>query len=149
MLVVEGRGDVGCEPDIPGHECVAEVVAVGASISGLQVGQVVTLNPNNPLDDSEKLIAEAQAKIDGSRKQIAEADDLIAESSAVEDDEPARAPGPMPSLTGRYTSTPALIRYTGTAHWALADAAKVGSFFISRFGPSPGTQLQSHRGPAG
>ncbi|HEY9232806.1 MAG TPA: hypothetical protein VIS78_11690 [Blastocatellia bacterium] len=86
------------------------------------------------LDDSEKLIAEAQAKIDGSRKQIAEADDLIAESSAVEDDEPARAPGPMPSLTGRYTSTPALIRYTGTAHWALADAAKVGSFFISRFG---------------
>ena len=82
------------------------------------------------LDDSEKKIAEAQAKINGSRKQMAEADDLIAESSAVEDDEPARAP----NLTGRYTATPALIRYTGTAHWALADAAKVGSYFISRFG---------------
>ena len=83
------------------------------------------------LDDSEKKIAEAQAKISGSQKQIAEADDLIAESSAVDDDdEPARAP----SLTGRYTATPALIRYTGTAHWALADAAKVGSYFVSHFG---------------
>ncbi|MFL6214075.1 MAG: hypothetical protein ACJ74J_09310, partial [Blastocatellia bacterium] len=67
------------------------------------------------LDASEKQIAEAQAKIDGSRKQMAEADDLIAESSVVDDDDdqPTRAP----SLTGRYTSTPALIRYTGTAHW--------------------------------
>jgi hypothetical protein len=83
------------------------------------------------LDASEKQIAEAQAKIDGSRKQIAEADDLIAESSVVDDDdEPARGP----ALTGRYTSTPALIRYTGTAHWALSDAAKVGSYFISHFG---------------
>ncbi|HJQ25502.1 MAG TPA: hypothetical protein VKA60_16400 [Blastocatellia bacterium] len=86
------------------------------------------------LGTSEKLIAEAQAKIDGSRKQMAEADDLIAESSAVEDDEPARAPSATPSLTGRYTSTAAMIRYTGTAQWALADAAKVGSFFLSRFG---------------
>ncbi|HKP11804.1 MAG TPA: hypothetical protein VJZ91_06820 [Blastocatellia bacterium] len=84
------------------------------------------------LDASEKQIADAQAKIDGSRKQIAEADDLIAESSVADDDDdgPTRAP----SLTGRYTATPALIRYTGTAHWALADAAKVGSYFISHFG---------------
>ena len=82
------------------------------------------------LNDSEMKIADAQAKINGSQKQIAEADDLIAESSVVEDDEPSRAP----SLTGRYTATSALIRYTGTAHWALADAAKVGSYFISHFG---------------
>jgi hypothetical protein len=82
------------------------------------------------LDDSERKIAEAQAKINGSRKQMAEADDLIAESSVVEDDEPTRTP----NLTGRYTATTALIRYTGTAHWALTDAAKVGSYFISHFG---------------
>ncbi|GLH95281.1 ROK family protein [Phytohabitans aurantiacus] len=49
------RGDVGCEPEIPGHECVAEVVAVGSSVTELRVGQMVTLNPNNPLDDSDKL----------------------------------------------------------------------------------------------
>jgi len=82
------------------------------------------------LDDSEKKIVEAQAKINGSQKQMAEADDLIAESSVIDDDEPSRTP----NLTGRYTATSALIRYTGTAHWALADAAKVGSYFISRFG---------------
>jgi hypothetical protein len=83
------------------------------------------------MDDSEKKIAEAQAKINGSQKQMAEADDLIAESSVIDDDD---APARAPSLTGRYTSTPALIRYTGTAHWALADAAKVGGYFISHFG---------------
>ena len=49
------RGDVGFEPEIPGHECVAEVVAAGSSVTGLRVGRLVTLNPNNPLDDSDKL----------------------------------------------------------------------------------------------
>lgn len=90
--------------------------------------------PKKELDDSEKQIAETQAKIDEARKQTAEADDLIAESSVVEDDEPARAAGRTPSLAGCYTATPALIRYTGTAHWTLAYEAKVGSFFLSRFG---------------
>ena len=85
------------------------------------------------LGASEKLIADAQAKLDGSRKQMAEADDLIAESSVVDDDDDD-GPTHAPALTGRYTSTPALIRYTGTAHWALADAAKVGGYFLSRFG---------------
>jgi hypothetical protein len=86
------------------------------------------------LDDSEKQVAETQAKIDEARKQTTEADALIAESSIVEDDEPARAAGRRPGSAGRYMATPAFIRYTGTAHWALSDAAKVGGFFFSRFG---------------
>jgi threonine dehydrogenase-like Zn-dependent dehydrogenase/predicted NBD/HSP70 family sugar kinase len=49
------RGDVGFEPEIPGHECVAEVVAAGSAVTGVPVGRWVTLNPNNPLDDSDKL----------------------------------------------------------------------------------------------
>ena len=81
------------------------------------------------LEDGERKVAEAHAKIDGVRKQLGEADDLIAESSVVEDESPRHV-----SVPGRYTSTSALIRYTGTAHWALSDAAKVGSFFVSRFG---------------
>jgi hypothetical protein len=81
------------------------------------------------LEDTEKKIAEAQVKIDGVRKQLGEADDLIAESKVVEED-----PSHAPTTPGRYVSTPALIRYTGTAHWALAETAKVGSFFLSRFG---------------
>jgi threonine dehydrogenase-like Zn-dependent dehydrogenase/predicted NBD/HSP70 family sugar kinase len=48
-------GQRGCEPDIPGHECVAEVVEVGEGITGLRAGELVTLNPNNPLDDHDKL----------------------------------------------------------------------------------------------
>lgn len=49
------RGERGCEPGIPGHECVAEVVEVGDAVDGLAVGDTVTLNPNNPLDDDEKI----------------------------------------------------------------------------------------------
>ncbi|OLE25797.1 MAG: hypothetical protein AUG49_09865 [Catenulispora sp. 13_1_20CM_3_70_7] len=49
------RGERGCEPGVPGHECVAEVVEVGDAVDGLAVGDTVTLNPNNPLDDEEKI----------------------------------------------------------------------------------------------
>jgi threonine dehydrogenase-like Zn-dependent dehydrogenase len=49
------RGERGCEPGVPGHEVVAEVVEVGAGVTGLEPGDVVGLNPNNPLDDDDKL----------------------------------------------------------------------------------------------
>jgi hypothetical protein len=49
------RGERGCEPGVPGHECVAEVVEVGDGVPELRPGQVVGLNPNNPRDDDDKL----------------------------------------------------------------------------------------------
>jgi threonine dehydrogenase-like Zn-dependent dehydrogenase/predicted NBD/HSP70 family sugar kinase len=49
------RGERGCEPGVPGHEVVAEVVEVGSHVTGLEPGEVVGLNPNNPLDDGDKL----------------------------------------------------------------------------------------------
>jgi hypothetical protein len=79
-------------------------------------------------EQNEKKIAEAQAKVSQSRKQIAEADDLIAESSVVDQPEESR-PG-----TGRLASTSAYVRYSGLGHWALSDATKVGSFFAGKFG---------------
>ncbi|MGI5147298.1 ROK family protein [Plantactinospora sp. CA-294935] len=49
------RGERGLEPGVLGHECVAEVVEVGASVSGPCPGDLVTLNPNHPTDDYLKL----------------------------------------------------------------------------------------------
>jgi threonine dehydrogenase-like Zn-dependent dehydrogenase/predicted NBD/HSP70 family sugar kinase len=48
-------GQRGLEPGVPGHECVAEVVETGSLVTGVAAGDVVTLNPNNPRDDDDKL----------------------------------------------------------------------------------------------
>jgi hypothetical protein len=83
------------------------------------------------LEESEKKVAEAQVKISESRKQIAEADDLVAESSVIDLPEAS-----TPKYAGKYVSTNAYIRYNGPGRWVLSDAAKVGSFFASKFGRS-------------
>ncbi|RYP67507.1 hypothetical protein DL771_007207 [Monosporascus sp. 5C6A] len=49
------RGERGLEPKILGHEGVCQVVEVGRDVKGLSVGEVIVLNPNNPLDDHCKL----------------------------------------------------------------------------------------------
>ncbi|MEH1123212.1 ROK family protein [Micromonospora sp. CPCC 206061] len=49
------RGERGCEPGVPGHECVAEVVEVGADVPDLAPGDVVGINPNSPRDDDDKI----------------------------------------------------------------------------------------------
>ncbi|HUA27897.1 MAG TPA: ROK family protein [Streptosporangiaceae bacterium] len=49
-------GKRGCEPGIPGHECVGRVVEAGPALAGLvSVGDVVGLNPNRPDDEHGKL----------------------------------------------------------------------------------------------
>ncbi len=50
------RGERGCEPGVPGHECVGRVAEVGAALAGsLKVGDVVGLNPNGAQDGHGKL----------------------------------------------------------------------------------------------
>jgi len=77
------------------------------------------------VEDSEREVANAQAKVNETRKQMGEADDLVAEAQVV--GRAARMP------IGSYQSTAALIRYYGPAHWVLADASKVEAFFAGRF----------------
>lgn len=80
----------------------------------------------------EQALADAQSKLEEKRKEIAaqvtQIDNIIAEAKAL--DQVAR----MPVLRmGGYQATSALIRFNGPAHWVLADAAKVQSFFVSQF----------------
>ena len=49
------RGERDCEPGILGHECVADVVEVGQEVTGLRVGETIAINPNNPLDEYDKV----------------------------------------------------------------------------------------------
>lgn len=48
-------GERGLEPTVLGHEGVCQVLEVGENVKGLTVGELIILNPNNPLDDHDKL----------------------------------------------------------------------------------------------
>jgi hypothetical protein len=80
------------------------------------------------LEDSERTLAAAKVKVNETRKQMSESDNLIAEARAAE--QLAKMP---PARIGSYQTTAALIRYNGPSRWALADASKVQNFFLSRF----------------
>jgi hypothetical protein len=79
------------------------------------------------LEESERKVATAEAKVAQTRKQLAEADELIAEASG------ERELAKLPARPGSYYTSAALIRYNGTAHWALTDIVKVQGFFTSKF----------------
>ena len=49
------RGERGLEPIVLGHEGVCQVLEVGKDVTGLTAGEIILLNPNNPLDDYDKL----------------------------------------------------------------------------------------------
>lgn len=80
------------------------------------------------LEESERGLATAQAKVAETRRQMGEADSLITEATA----EKQLALLPPPRL-GASFSNAALIRYNGPTRWVLSDAAKVQSFFLGQF----------------
>ncbi|KAI9770987.1 MAG: hypothetical protein M1840_002691 [Geoglossum simile] len=49
------RSERGLEPTVLGHEGVCQVLEVGKDVRGLGLGSMIVLNPNNPLDEHDKL----------------------------------------------------------------------------------------------
>jgi len=82
------------------------------------------------VEESERAVAEAQAKLAETKKKMAEADSMLAEAM---NDQLWKLPE-LPR--GGYRATTALIRYNGPYDWSLKDAAKVESFYASKFGRS-------------
>jgi hypothetical protein len=80
------------------------------------------------VEDSERALADAQAKVTETKRLLAEANNVIAETRAEEQLDKLG-----PSKIGAYQTTAALIRYNGPAQWLLSDAGKVGSFFEAKF----------------
>jgi hypothetical protein len=83
------------------------------------------------VDEAEQTRESAEAKLRGTRAQIAQAETLITEAVASEELRrlPA-APTPKDGGTGgeRFTY------YSGTGTWSLAEASKIERFFATRFG---------------
>lgn len=77
------------------------------------------------VEDSERVLASAQAKLAETRREMVVTDHSLVE--ALVTDRPAPAPN-------RQETTPTLVRYRGPARWSLAEAPKIQSFFARRFG---------------
>lgn len=80
------------------------------------------------LEESERAVSAAQAKIADTKRQLVEADNLIAEAKGE-----AQLAKLGPSRPGAYQATSALIRYNGPTSWVLTDAAKISGYFVSQF----------------
>jgi hypothetical protein len=77
------------------------------------------------LEESQRQLAEAENKVLDEKRKIEEADGVIAEVTAAEQLDKLKS--------GAFVSTVSFIRFTGNAGWNIAEAAKVQSFFSSRF----------------
>jgi hypothetical protein len=75
---------------------------------------------------AEAAVKTAQAELDDTRRDIADAERLLAEAIAAE------TLPPLP--TGQTTATTALIQHHGPAAWSLARVASLERFFSERFG---------------
>ena len=78
------------------------------------------------VETAEAAVKAAQAELDDTRRNIAEAEQLVAEAVAAET---------LPPLSpGQTTATIALIQHHGTRAWSLVRVDSLQRFFTERFG---------------
>ena len=83
------------------------------------------------LEESEKALADLQARADEVRRKIDSTDQLIAEASA--EAEGAQIPLILNPSDSKVRKV-AYFRYDGTGNWSLASAPQIESFFVKKFG---------------
>lgn len=81
------------------------------------------------LEESERAVNDAKAKVEEVRKQIAGADTQIAE--ALVEVQTEKQAGRIPR--GGMVRTTSFIRFNGPSPWSLSDANKIESFFLQKF----------------
>jgi hypothetical protein len=81
------------------------------------------------LETTMRLAAAARVKAEETRREIAQADQLVAEAEARR--QLALLPPPRPEA---YQASTFIVRYDGTAPWSLAVVDRVSRFFESQFG---------------
>jgi hypothetical protein len=84
------------------------------------------------VEQSEQAVTDALRKIDETKRQLAESDQLIASARAELELDRAK-PAVSHSKFGTYSATNAILRYPGSSGWTIAQASKVENFFSSTF----------------
>lgn len=82
------------------------------------------------LDDSQRALADATAKVDEVHKQMTGADTQVAQ--ALVEVQTDKQIGKLPR--GGYVKSTSLIRYNGAGPWALSQVGKIDTFFRQKFG---------------
>jgi hypothetical protein len=85
------------------------------------------------LEESERALEAAQARLSGTRHELVVADQSLAEA-LIEPPPPLRPTPPGRPEPERYEVTPFFVHYRGPARWSLAETPKVQDFFARRFG---------------
>jgi hypothetical protein len=113
---------------IPHYEAVLKTATV--EVEKRKELQAKGLVSKSELASGDQAVKDAQAQLDNARRQLVESDHLIAEASAP----PAKPGSSGSSGTGRYTTSAAVMRYSGAGRWALTQASQVKDFFTAKFG---------------
>ena len=88
-------------------------------------------------DEAARAAEAAQARLDQTRKQLADVDGLMVEAQALQ-----RLASLPPVKPGAEQSTPEVVEYHGVTTWTLAQVANLDRFFSARFGrPLPVSAL--------
>jgi hypothetical protein len=82
------------------------------------------------LENDERAVAEATAKVDEVRKQMTGADTQVAQ--ALVEVQTEKQIGKLPR--GGFVRSTSLIRYAGAGPWALSQVGKIDTFFRQKFG---------------
>ena len=96
----------------------------------LRALRAVAVVSRRELEESERSLAAAEAKLADTRWRIREADFTLSEALAAE----ARPPGRLLPAPARPAAAPVLVRYQGPGRWSLAETSKLQRFFVGRFG---------------
>lgn len=87
----------------------------------------------NEVMDAEQKLAFMHGKVNGTRQQITESDQLI--SGLLKQEEIKKQQAAAAAVTTKYRSltTPTILRYSGSAAWSISYLSQVQTFFTSTF----------------
>jgi hypothetical protein len=110
------------------EQAVARAAATAERYRTLQTEGLVA---RRAVEDAEQAVADAQGRLDQTRKQLADSQRIVVEAQAFR-----RLAALPPVSPGEERSTPDVLEYRGAGSWTLNQVASLQDFFTVRFGRS-------------
>lgn len=88
------------------------------------------------LEEQQKAVAAARARVEATKRQISDVEAQIAAALLEAEEAKKRAERPVSPPVRSFVKTASLIRYGGASSWSISDAWRVQRFFQERFGRS-------------
>jgi TolA-binding protein len=87
------------------------------------------------LEESEQALVALRSRVEAAQRQIADADNVIAEIQAAQTSvaKPAKL---VAQQSGTFNTTATILRYNGASPWSLGGLNEIRTFFSAKFGHS-------------